>query len=375
MTDIIGLDIDLDINNYTYKELEEFLKISNINDSYEIEEKINRAITKISTDDNYPNSLKIKLINFINNAGLLVSNNRKITVDNKNIIYKNTKNFVNTFSNKNVTSDLNQIKRQQLIKTLSFNTLFRDDLSESPSDCTFTLPLKVNNIISVKLSSFEFPCSYYCISEYNKNNTFNINESTTNINGTITIPDGNYTSDQIITILPSLINTTLSTDNRFDVSFDDYNGKITISNTTNNFSLDFNTNNVIYKCFGWFLGFRKQKYTDSMSYTGEAVCDFNYTQYIYFSLNDYSIYNCDFVIAIFKDKFIDNNLIAKIPIKVDNFNILLNDNSDFISKERRFFVPVDYSKISIKIYDQYGNIINIQNDLSFTLEVEILYDL
>jgi len=375
MTDITDLNIDLNIDNYTYKELEDFLKITNIDDMYEIEQKINKAITKVNTNDNFHNSVKNKLINFINNAGLLVSNNRKIAVDNKNIIYKNMDNYINTYPNKNVISDLNQIKRQNLIKTLSFNTLFRDDLSESPSNCTFTLPLKINNIISVKLSSLEFPCSYYSISEYNKNNTFNIYESTTEINGTITVPDGNYTADQLTTILTDLINNTLSTSTRFDVTLDDYTGKITITNTTNNFTLDFNTNNVIYKCFGWFLGFRKKKYEDSISYTSEAVCNLNYSQYIYFSLNDYNIYNCDFVIAIFKDKFIDNNLIAKIPIKVDNFNVLLNDNSDFISKERRFFGPIDYSKISIKIYDQYGTIININNDFSFTIEVEIIYDL
>ena len=370
-------NLDLNIDNYTCGELENFLKISATDDTYEIEKKINNSIEKINMNDSYTNTIKTKLINFINNAGILVSNNRKVSVDNKNIIYKNTSNYINTYPNSLVAGDLNQIKHKSILKTLSFNTLFRDDLyTTSPTDCTFTLPLKVDNIVSIKLSSFELPCSYYCISSYNKNNTFEIFEFTTNISGTITIPDGNYTVDQMIIVLPDLINTTLSTGLRFDVLFNDYNGKITITNTTNNFKLNFKTNVVLYRSFGWFLGFRSEIYTDSMSYTGEAVCDLNYTQYLYFSLNDYNIYNCDYVIAIFKDKFIDNNILAKIPIKVENFNILTNDNSDFISKERRFFGPVNYSKISIKLYDQYGYILNLnKNDFSFSIETEIIYDL
>ena len=369
--------LDLNIENYTFSELETFLKISDTDDTYEIEKKINNSIQKINMNDNYTNSIKTELINFINNAGILVSNNRKVKVDNKNIIYKNTNNYINTYPNSLVAGDLNQIKHKSILKTLSFNTLFRDDLyNTSSTDCTFTLPLKVDNIVSIKLSSFELPCSYYCISGFNKNNTFDIFEDTTNISGTITISDGNYTADQIIEILPDLINTTLSTGSRFDVLFDEYNGKMTITNTTYNFKLNFKKNSVIYRNFGWFLGFRNETYTGLMSYTGEAICDLNYTHYVYFSLNDYNIYNCDYVIAIFKDKFIDNNILAKIPIKVENFNILTNDNSDFISKERKFFGPVNYSKISIKIYDQFGIILNLNNnDFSFTIETEIIYDL
>ena len=369
-------NLDLNIDNYTFDELEQFLKISKNDDTYEIEKKINDSIVKIN-DNNYPNSVKVKLINFLNNAGLLVSNNRKVNVNNRNIIYKNNNNYINTVPTKTVAGDLNQIKRKNVVKTLSFNTLFRDDLISTPStDCTFTLPLKIDNVVSVKLSSFEFPCSYYSISAYNKNNTFFIHEYTTNLSGTIIIPDGNYTTVNIIIVLTDLINTTLSSALRFDVTFNDINGKITITNTTNKFKIIFKTNEEAYKNFGWFLGYREEVYDDKTSYIGEAVCNLYYTEYIYFSLNEYSIYNCDYVIAIFKEKFIDNSLLAKIPIKVENFNILLNDNSDFISKERRYFGPVDYTKIHVKIYNQYGTIMNLNhNDFSFTLETEVIYDL
>jgi hypothetical protein len=85
--------LDLNIENYTCSELEKFLKISNTDDNYEIEKKINNSIQKINMNDSYTNSIKTKLINFINNAGLIVSNNRKVSVDNKNIIYKNKNNM------------------------------------------------------------------------------------------------------------------------------------------------------------------------------------------------------------------------------------------------------------------------------------------
>ena len=43
---------------------------------------------------------------------------------------------------------------------------------------------------------------------------------------------------------------------------------------------------------------------------------------------------------------------------------------------RIYFGPTDIAKLHIKLYDEFGRIVDMNNcDYSFTLEVEVLYDL
>jgi hypothetical protein len=59
---------------------------------------------------------------------------------------------------------------------------------------------------------------------------------------------------------------------------------------------------------------------------------------------------------------------------IKKYNINLN-NSNFIYKKRDYFGPVDISKISIKILNQRGGIVNLlQDEFSFSLEVTTIYD-
>jgi hypothetical protein len=44
--------------------------------------------------------------------------------------------------------------------------------------------------------------------------------------------------------------------------------------------------------------------------------------------------------------------------------------------ERIYFGPTDLNRLDIKIYDDFGRIVDINNaDYSFTLKIEVLYDL
>ena len=58
------------------------------------------------------------------------------------------------------------------------------------------------------------------------------------------------------------------------------------------------------------------------------------------------------------------------------FHINIDDNDgDSNLKKREFMGPVDINKIHLRLLDQYGNKIFLNNmDWSFSLEFEILYE-
>jgi hypothetical protein len=80
--------------------------------------------------------------------------------------------------------------------------------------------------------------------------------------------------------------------------------------------------------------------------------------------------------GIFSDDYLEKNILAKIPLHVDRFHILYDNNSTLISKKRDYFGPIDIAKFSIKLLDQYGDAVDLNDsEYSFTLELEIAYDI
>ena len=127
---------------------------------------------------------------------------------------------------------------------------------------------------------------------------------------------------------------------------------------------------------GWYMGFRCNKYSGSQSYTGEGIFSPIPLPYIYFVLNDYNIASSTTIMGIFSENYVEKNILAKIPMPVESFQVLFDNNSDLITKKREYFGTVDISKFSIKIMDHYGESIDTNSmDFSFTLELEIAYDI
>ena len=301
-------------------------------------------------------------------------------------------------------SNLNNLKRKTILQTVVLNTLFREDyFNTTSSDFTIVLPYYFKNVFSLRLSSLQLPNVIYTISTSNGNNTFYIEEDSTGISGTITFPDGNY--DDIISfsdILTDEINLQLGIfPHRFIVSCDSYSGKITISNNTNNFTMIFNTSlntisdkcgkqhvptngdrqqncvelEKIYKQFGWIIGYRNEIYSQSNSYTTEAIYNGAYPNYIYFVLNDYNNSQAQNVFGMYSKSIIGDNILGMIPITSQDFVVNFTNGSDFIEKKREYFGPVRIQRIKIQLLNQFGDTINLNNmDYSFSLELEIGYD-
>ena len=104
--------------------------------------------------------------------------------------------------------------------------------------------------------------------------------------------------------------------------------------------------------------------------TGEAPYDQYGTKYFLLSVNDYRNNHNNVILSPFKYQSIaDNDIIAKIQT-----DCCIGCCDDAIP--RIYFGPVDLTKFRIKLFDDFGRLVEINNsDYSFSLEVELLYDL
>ena len=94
------------------------------------------------------------------------------------------------------------------------------------------------------------------------------------------------------------------------------------------------------------------------------------SKYFLIAINDYKNNHNSIFISPFQYKTSsDNNIIAKIPIEYCKYT-----TTNY--PERVYFGPIDIAKLEIKIYDDFGRIIDNNNaDYSLSLELEVLYDL
>ena len=432
----MNYEFDFNINNYTIGELKKFFTLEQNYTFNDINEKCSKINSIITDSKDYDKIYKTRLGKFLEEAKLkLVKHVKEISQGDDGFIEDYDKLIVNTDKDNTINktsttyaghtyvmnketitfndvinkekhlepveayptnisrSNLNNLKRKTIFQTIVLNTLFREDyFGTSSTDFTIVLPYYFKNVLSLRLSSLQLPNDIYCISKFNGNNTFFIEENATGINGIITFPDGNYSSiSAFATLLQTTINTQLSiSPDRFIVSFDPNSNKITISNTLSNFTMIFNeskntdaqrTKNCvdiekIYKRFGWIVGYRNNAYIDNNSYTTEAVYNGAYPNYIYFVLNDFNNSQAQNVFGMYSKSIIGDNILGMIPITSQPFYVNFTNGNDVIERKREYFGPVRIQRLKIELLNQYGDIINLNNmDYSFSLELEIGYDI
>tara|TARA_B100000214_G_C23704648_1_gene506885 strand:- start:315 stop:692 length:378 start_codon:yes stop_codon:yes gene_type:complete len=125
------------------------------------------------------------------------------------------------------------------------------------------------------------------------------------------------------------------------------------------------------------MGFRKSIYQWENSipnqpiYTGEGIYDFQGTRYFLLLVNDYQHNHGTSIISPFKEDMLsDNNILAKLSTDC------CKTSSCCEHVERKYFGPVNLTKLEIKLMDEYGRILDMNNmDYSLSFELEILYDL
>ncbi len=445
-------NFDFDINNYTIEELQNFFGLYDKFTYNDILEKHNNMNIVIEKSNNYNVVYKKNINEFLEKAKVILINSivktsqqeedfiensyELLNTNDKNKIINQTSNnyaggrytmnketiSINEIINKDkylnpleayntniMRSDLNNIKRKTIFTTIMLNSLYRQDYDKTIStDFTIFLPYYFKNVFSIRLSSIQLPNVIYCISKYNKNNSFYIEEDNTALGGWVVMPDGNYTPDNFVETLEKLINLTLGTGNRFNVTIDPVTLKLTISNIKNTFFMDFTKGydttyktdltfdlnseyktircmevdvTELYKRFGWVMGYRQSVYVNNKSYTTEGIYNGNFTNYLYFTMNDFNKSQAQNIVGMFSKSIIIDNILAMIPLNQNitypttNFTYCFNNGSDYIEKKREYFGPVNIQKLKFQLLNQYGELLFLNNmDFSFSLELELAYD-
>jgi hypothetical protein len=357
---------------------------SQLSNDYDLINDYINQIREIDYFENYDCKNIIVLLNKFNDENLIIKPILNPVVNNT----IDTNKIVNNYNNTTAPGNLNSLKRITQTLNLNINSCFRHNYYTcSSTNFQYLLSSEIKNIISIRLASIEIPNSWYLFTHKQKNNIFDITirvDDNTSVY-TIIIPDGNYDNETLETFL----NTTYFCDSCLDSSLkhirftvDKFNFKsrfevINIEEYTHfSYSLSFLHNDNLMNTAGWILGFRLPKYENIMdNLQSEALFDAGGDRYIYFSLIDYQKNTNITNIIEFDRSSMYEDILAKIPMINGKLSLIIDDNNNPLVKKRVYNGPVNLRKISIKILDKFGNIIDLNNmDFSFTLEMEILYE-
>ena len=420
------MNLDLDITNYKISDLEKFFKLpTNYTDSIVIE-KEERKRSQILKSNEIPEENKDEIVIFLNKAKSLLIKNKK----EEPIIKREVVPIVHTKQEEFIPSNLNPIEKKTTTKTLCIDTLFRENYNKTKStDYIYKLPVYINNVVSIQLTSFEFPNMIDCFSTENSTNSFEIglyNVNTgeydaedypilTDISYTIIIPDGNYMADTFQTMINNLLqnmdgiglkflkveitqqtNTIIRVNNsNIDtIGFFPYDPNDNFYSPDFYFKLNFAIKNKpLYKNAGWMLGFRNETYTiikdntytnliDSVPsniYEGYLISESSYgstlDNYIFVEIEDYNNnYSTNNVISTNTNTYIGKNVLARIVITSGSYTTITDNAADCIFKKREYFGPIKLEKLRIRLLNRFGDVIQIKNnDYSFVLELKQIY--
>jgi len=127
---------------------------------------------------------------------------------------------------------------------------------------------------------------------------------------------------------------------------------------------------------GWNLGFLKHKYTGNTTYTSDTILEPASIRYIYLAIDDFNNSSNNHFISIFNKSILSPNILARISIKGSYFALLMENDYNIVSEPRKYFGPVDIQKLRIRLFDEHGRILQMNNsNYSFCLNLKMLYDL
>jgi hypothetical protein len=416
-------NFELKIENYNKTELEDIFELKPNNyDRSMIEMKESKLRENILIDRTITDLTRNKTLNFLTEAKNTLLANLKTTLHNISTQVLNTDHSLKPVDTLNAGSTfiiekpptpysqsfpslfypgtINPLKKRTINQNLNIDTRFRSNYySTLSTDFQFDLPIKFSNVMTMQLSAFEMPTTYYAISKQMGNNFFSIVIGTNNL--IIKIPDGNYTPIALI----SFINNYLynysgdSSYNNIDFSINtDLTGSGSgqmivglnaqdISNNippmfsfTLNFQTDINGNpdhsTPLPLKLGWMMGFRQGVYKNNYSYVSEGIVDLTGSRYIYLVIDDYNNNVNNGFYSAFNSSLLNKNILARISIQSGTFNLVSHNNLNIISPNREYFGPVDIQKMNIQLLDEYGRILDLNNmDYSFCLIFQSVYDL
>jgi hypothetical protein len=306
----------------------------------------------------------------------------------------NTKVGFNTNANDVINS--NDLRK----RIINIDSRFRTKYQDLSTNFSFQLEHTYKNIIRLRVASIEIPNMSYVFSNIKSNTSFYIKAY--DITGVprqtlIQIPDGNYLSSEIITVIQNLLDTNFKNPYGIfiTVSLDNNSAKVTFTHngvslypvtsplttptqSAQPFVLDFLTNLSLKNRnfnfgLGYNLGFRQQCYKvtqmstvsalDIYSITSESCIDVVGETYMFLSVNE---------LHTVEQKTSKNFIqcLAKIIIREEKQCVIYDDGGTLLSNEIIFPSPIDLKNLNIQLLDPYGDIIDLCGmDFSFALEI------
>ena len=162
-------------------------------------------------------------------------------------------------------------------------------------------------------------------------------------------------------------------------------------------SLDMNSN--IQLKLGWQLGFRAAQYimgqgasadlsgnyripeNTPISAVSEGVCFPVGPRYAFLSIDDHNNSSGPSYLVAYSNSTLDDNIITRINLSpvMDQTGVYKDSDDPGVSTQlnrtREYFGPVNIQRLEIKLYDEYGRILDLNNmDWSFTIAFEKMYD-
>lgn len=277
---------------------------------------------------------------------------------------------------------MTNVSKPKKTRYLNIDTRFTDDYQNtkvynSPDKHTITLPERVNDVSSIKVSQVEIPMSFYNVSTCLGNNHLVVRSSSGNI--VANVIDGNYTGDY-----SSLLFNNLTTDLRYTIDMNNYikfTNFSAVTTYTIDFAVDVSGNSDKYSLkskLGWLLGFRNDKYTlgPSNSVVSESCIDCSPMRYLYLVLDEFSNSFPNSFSSFYSRSVMNKKILAKISL--NNFNnpykTLLTGNESngvLVSDTRTYSGKVDIQRINVELVNEWGRTLNMNGlDYSFLLKIE-----
>lgn len=324
---------------------------------------------------------------------------------------------------------INPINVRSIIQAINVDTRFRPDYYKTRStDFNVKLPYIQKRVVGLRVGAIEIPMTYHSISRGQGNNTMLIIDGAAPIKNEnaawlLTLPDGNYEmcfqdqsgafsietamNDAIDAAVQGTVDATTGrftpnatpppppptlTGIRFDanrisgrsvfalIATSQFanTGFILRFNVDNDGNLDMDTN--IQLRLGWQLGFRVAQYK-GRSAVSEGICAISGPRYAFLSIDDHQKNVGNSFIAAFANSSMDSNIITRINLSavMDDVGVYKGTNdpglNNQLNRSREYFGPVDIMNLTVKLLDEYGRIIDLNNmDWSFSLSFEKLYD-
>jgi hypothetical protein len=412
------MSFDLNINNYTKQELSSLFDLPPNYDNSILEIKESKMRENIMKNNEINKDTQINTINFLVKAKNILLNNYSIGKQEKNtplqekimdfynssyelkptkledqqehmVQVRSDKPYLSSFPSEFFPGVINPLKKRTIKKNLNIDTRFRDNYFSSPStNFNFALPMNFDNVLQMQLTSLELPTTYYNVSKQYNNNFFSVtaNSSTSVVN----IPDGNYTYDGIVNVINNQlillgypfdkvvfllnINNNSGSGQMMVGPLDASLNTLSLNFQADRFGNDDRSTPLPLK-FGWMMGFRNGIYENNLNYVSEGVTDVTGPRYVYLVVDDHNNNVNNGFYSAFNSSLLNNNILARISLQSNFFNIQLSNNLSIVTNPREYFGPVNIQNINIQLLDEYGRVIDLNNmDYSFCLTLTTAYD-